>query len=106
MSPWAYEFSCPQSLDQMEPVLSQAGPWQWLVRDCAWYPDFLQCRRPDGGRICVYAVDPPDGRVYRAHLEAGSAGRPAVDPVFRALLGRLPVTGLAEVEAEEEWPFD
>jgi hypothetical protein len=105
---WAYEFACAKSLYEMEPLLHQAGPWRWAIKDCAWYPDFLQSRRPDGGRICVYAVDPPDGRVYRAYLEAGPSapgGRSAVDPVFRGLLARLPVTGLREIEAVD-WPFD
>jgi hypothetical protein len=106
MTAWAYEFGCEKSLYEMEPLLTQAGPWQWMVRDCEWYPDFLQSRRPDGGRMCIYAVDPPDGRVYRAYLEGGRAGRPKIDPPFRALLAGLPVTALTVIEPESDWPFD
>jgi hypothetical protein len=33
----AYEFSCEKSLYQMEDLLTKQGPWQWRIRDCAWY---------------------------------------------------------------------
>lgn len=42
MTSWAYAFRCAKSLPDLETALNQAGPWEWFLRDCAWYPDFLQ----------------------------------------------------------------
>jgi len=105
---WAYEFRCDRSLYEMAPLFNQAGPWTWGVRDCAFYPDYLECRPGGGLRACVYEVNPPGGPAYRSYVEVrGTAGvdRATVDPVFLKLLGTLPVRGLAEIPADE-WPFD
>jgi hypothetical protein len=108
MTDWAYEFSCPKSLYEMGAMLTAAGPWQWGVRDCAFYPDYLQCRPAAGVRICVYEVNPPGGPAYRSYVEIRPPSpqeRPDVEPGFRRLLGALPVSGLREIPATE-WPFD
>jgi hypothetical protein len=104
MTSWAYEFRCQNSLHEMERALNQSGPWEWRVRDCAWYPDFLQCRPQSGARICLYEIKPPGGAAgYRCQVEAGS--KEGVDPILKEALGRLPIEGLKEIEAGE-WPFD
>ncbi len=108
MTSWAYDFSCERSLYEMAPILNQSGSWTWGVRDCAFYPDYLQCRPHADLRVCVYAVNPPWGPVYRCHVEIGSRSaerRETIEPILVALLGELPVRGLVEVEAGE-WPFD
>jgi hypothetical protein len=108
MPGWAYEFTCKRSLHDMATMLDQWGPWRWGVKDCAWYPDFIQCRPLDGVRICLYERTPPGGPGYRCHVEtAGGAGppRPAIDALLGELLDRLPVTDRVEVEPGE-WPFD
>jgi hypothetical protein len=105
---WAYEFSCERSLAEMEPILDRSGPWRWTIRDCAWYPDFLQCRPQDDVRICLYERNPPRGPAYRCHVEIAprtAAQRASIEPVLVGLLGKLPVDGLVEVDAGE-WPFD
>jgi hypothetical protein len=105
---WAYEFSSARSLYEMPPILDQAGPWRWGIKDCAWYPDFVLCR-PDGDvRICLYEQKPPGGPTYRCVVEIGHGARvprSSIDPALVAALGRLPVTDLVEVEPGE-WPFD
>jgi len=106
MTQWAYAFTCQKSLYEMAPALTGAGPWEWGVRDCAFYPDYLQCRPAPGIRICIYEVKPPGGPAYRSYVELrGETERAAVDPVFLKLLGILPVAGLEEIPADE-WPFD
>jgi hypothetical protein len=105
---WVYEFTCEHSLSEMESILDRAGPWRWGIRDCAWYPDFLQCRPHDGVRICLYERKPPGGPGYRCLVEiaAGSGQqRSAIDPILVRVLETLPATGLVEVESGE-WPFD
>jgi hypothetical protein len=44
MARCAYEFASTRSLYEMQPILDQAGPWRWGIKDCAWYPDFILCR--------------------------------------------------------------
>ena len=108
MSAWAYEFSCDRSLSEMEPILDRSGPWRWRVRDCAWYPDFLQSRPYDDVRICVYERNPPGGPSYRSLVEIDPTSgrpRPTIEAVFVGLLGRLPARDLVEVPPVE-WPFD
>ncbi len=106
MSSSAYQFSSNKSLYQMEPLLNQAGDWQWIVRDCAWYPDFLQCRPSAGVRICIYEVKPPGGPLYRVLVEIEpEAKNPSVKGRFLELLEGLAVTGLVEIPAGA-WPFD
>jgi hypothetical protein len=105
---WAYEFSSGRSLYEMEPILDQAGPWRWRVRDCAWYPDFLQCRPDDDVRICLSERKPPGGPGYRCMVEIAPRSRQhraSLDRILVGLLGKLPVTDLVEVEPGE-WPFD
>jgi hypothetical protein len=105
---WAYEFTGEPSLSEMEAILVQAGPWRWGIRDCAWYPDFLQCRPHDGVRICLYALKPPGGPGYRCLVEIAPVSgqqRPAIDAILVGLLERLPATDRVEVEPGE-WPFD
>jgi hypothetical protein len=107
MTSWAYGFSCERSLYEMAPILNGCGPWTWGVRDCAFYPDYLQCRPHEDLRLCVYEVDPPGGPAYRCHVEIRSRTRrrEAVEPVLLALLGELPARSLIELEAGA-WPFD
>jgi hypothetical protein len=105
---WAYQFSCGRSLSEMEAILDRSGPWRWGIRDCAWYPDFLQCRPDDQVRICLYERKPPGGPGYRCLVEISSGSRQhrsSIDPVLVGLLGKLPVADLVEVEPGE-WPFD
>ncbi len=104
MTFWAYEFLCRESFSEMEEILNRSGPWDWKMRDCAWYPDFLQCRPQSGARICIYALKPPDGGSgYRCVIEADS--RTEIDSVLKESLGKLLVENLREAEAYE-WPFD
>ena len=87
----------------METILNEVGPWKWKIRDCDWYPDFLQCN-PDDVRICIYQ----EGSLYRCLIESRSASdvqRSVYDPILLNLLNELPVNNLKEVESFE-WPFD
>lgn len=104
MISWAYEFHCGKSLYEMEKALNEAGPWEWMVRDCDWYPDYLHCRPQSGTRVCIYAVKPPGPEAGYRCLAEGEA-REGADSVLRDYLGRLGVEGLREIEASE-WPFD
>jgi hypothetical protein len=108
MASWAYEFSCAKSLYEMAPVLNQAGPWQWGVKDCAWYPDFLLCRPQGGVQLCIYEVNPPGGPAYRSYAEIDprtGLRREAIEPVLAKLLATVGAAGLTEIPAKE-WPFD
>ena len=104
MKAWAYEFFCEKSIYEMETILNEAGPWEWRVRDCDWYPDFLQCNADREIRICIYK----EGSVYRCLVESRSKSdieRSTHDPALLGLLDKLHVRNLEEIESFE-WPFD
>jgi hypothetical protein len=51
---WAYAFRCDGSLELIEDVWNNAGPWQWQLRDSAWYGDYLNARPVEGVRVRVH----------------------------------------------------
>lgn len=106
MKSWCYEFSCDKSLYELETILNETSPWPWIVRDCAWYPDFLQASPHKNVRICIYR--PSSQPTYRSLVEIGESSkleRSSLDPFLLDLLKRLSTEILTEIEPEE-WPFD
>ena len=90
----------------MEPLLQQAGPWPWRVRDCAWYPDFLQAYPEKDVKICLYQVSVP--RHFRVLVEIhgpSATERSSLDPILLENLKKFSALEIVEVPPEE-WPFD
>lgn len=50
---WSHYFRCDQSLESMLTTFNQAGPWQWQLRDSAWYGDYLNTRPAEGVRVRI-----------------------------------------------------
>jgi hypothetical protein len=101
MPSWAYAFRCATSLPDLETALNRAGPWEWFLRDCAWYPDFLQCRPAPGVLI---QIDSPKSGSYRCLVVAGDGvglSRKQIDETFAAILDKLGVGEKEEIEAYE-----
>jgi hypothetical protein len=95
----------------MEVILNESSPWKWRVRDCAWYPDFLQCNPEDGMRICIYK----EGSVYRCLVESRIKSDVELFTFDSVLIGSLtrlsckesnPKGLLLEKIESFEWPFD
>jgi hypothetical protein len=117
---WAYVFTCEQALEAMLAALNAVGPWQWQLRDSAWYGDYLATRPAEGARLRIHEfpssgseeagiyVGPGtvDGvtydRGFTALLEVEDASaKPEIDRIFRGLLDTV---GAAKVKAIE--PYD
>ncbi len=110
---WAYDFACDRSLDELHAAFDKAGPWQWALRDSAWYGDYLNTRPAEGVRARIHAY-PQTGaagtftglrdRGFSAllQIDAGSpATRDAIDRIFRGLLARAAATEITPIQ-----PYD
>lgn len=110
---WAYDLACDRSLEGMLAVFNEAGPWQWELRDSAWYGDYLSARAEKGVRMRVHEY-PQYGEagVFKGlrdkgfsallEIEAKSPATQAeVDEIFRGLLARVNATNITEIE-----PYD
>jgi len=76
------------------------------MRDCHWYPDFLQAYPEKDVKICLYKV--PDQACYRVLVEIhepSKAERPSLDQILLNHLKNISVEEPIEVRPEE-WPFD
>lgn len=111
MKVWAYEFFCEKSIYEMETTLNEVGPWEWRVRDCDWYPDFLQCNLDREIRICIYK----EGSVYRCLVESRSKSDvecSSIDSILFSSMNKLSIKNLTpkglflEEIKSFEWPFD
>jgi len=103
MPSWAYSFRCPTSLHDLESALTHAGPWEWRVRDCAWYPDFLQCRPAANVSI---QIDSPEKGNYRCLIVAGDGAglsRKQIDETLRGIFEKVGVEEREEIESYEEY---
>jgi len=110
---WAYDFGCDQSLEDMLSVFNEAGPWHWVLRDSAWYGDYLNTNPTGGVRVRVHEY-PQRGEAgmfvglrrkgFSILLEIkaeSSAAQAEVDEVFRGLMERVNATNITEIE-----PYD
>ncbi len=107
---WAYDFDSDRSLEAVLSVFNEVGPWQWELRESAWYGDYLYtCPAKDVRiRIHEYPQYTEMGKFsgLRAKgfsallgIEAESSATQAeVDKVFRGLLGRVNATNITEIE--------
>jgi hypothetical protein len=110
---WAYDFVCDLSIGDMLAAFNAAGPWQWKLRDSAWYGDYLNTRPTEGVRVRVHEY-PQAGeagvfvglrnRGFSAllQIEAKSlASQAEVDEVLRGLLNTVNAQSITEIE-----PYD
>jgi hypothetical protein len=110
---WAYDFLCDRPLESLLALFNEAGPWQWEMRESAWYGDYLNARPSDGVRVRIHEYPQTgEGGVFVGlrdkgfsallQIEADSPATQAeIDQVFRELLTRAPATGITEIE-----PYD
>jgi hypothetical protein len=96
-SVWAYELDYADSMDQLQTVLNQVGPWTWRLRSSTTYGSYLTCRPAKGVRV----------RMHRDHSQCtallqvepdSSARHDSVDAVFRGLLAQAGITGIREIK--------
>jgi hypothetical protein len=110
---WAYDFGCELTIEAILVVFNEAGPWQWVLSESAWYGDYLNTRPAEGGRVRVHEY-PQSGDVgsfvgrrdkgFSALLQiddSSSASQADVDEVFRRLLSRITATDVVAIE-----PYD
>lgn len=110
---WAYDFACGRQIEEIRTVFEEAGPWQWELRESAWYGDYLNTRPTEGVRVRVHEY-PQTGDAgtfvgrraqgFSALLqleEESSATRDEIDNIFRGLLNRVDAREVAEIE-----PYD
>src|SRR5688500_5076190 len=65
-TPSAYAWTFVGTLEALQAQLQAVGPWEWQLRDSAWYGDYLLALGPglgraEGGRLRVYEDEPQPG---------------------------------------------
>jgi len=97
---WAYDFTCAKSMETIQTVFNEVGPWMWEMRDSAWYGDYLNARPSTGVRVRIHLVE----GIYSALLQIGSesaAQQNQIDVVCRGLLAKIHAENIKEIE-----PYD
>ena len=110
---WAYDFECDLSIERIIAAFNAIGPWQWKLRDSAWYGDYLNTRPTEGVRVRIHQYPQAEeagvfvglrNRGFSALLliEAESLGsQTEVDEIFRGLLNTVNAHSITEIE-----PYD
>jgi hypothetical protein len=110
---WAYDFARDRPIEGLLAVFNDAGPWQWEMRESAWYGDYLSTGPSDGVRVRVHEYPQGgEGRTFVGLRDRGfstllqieaesSATQTEVDGVFRGLLTRVGATNVTAIE-----PYD
>ena len=110
---WAYDFTCDRSIESMLALFNEAGPWQWELRDSAWYGEYLSALVTSGVRVRVHEYPFEGmagvfiglrGKGFSALLEIkpeSSATQANLDKIFRGLLTRLNAKDITDIE-----PYD
>ena len=110
---WAYDFICDRSIESMLALFNEAGPWQWELRDSAWYGEYLSARVTSGVRVRVHEYPFEGaagvfvglrGKGFSALLQIeteSSATQANLDKIFRGLLTRLNAKDITDIE-----PYD
>lgn len=88
---WEYDFVCDESLESMRAAFNQSGPWQWELRDSAWYGDYLNTRPEEGIRVRIESY----WEISHSDANWRSAQRSAVPFAERPSQFRLSVVGLS-----------
>ena len=106
-SVWAYDFDCDLSLDGMLRSFNAAGPWQWQLRDSAFYGDYLAAWTTDVSiRVHEFPQDTgwyrtqnPSGRKFTVTLKIDSSLKSLeIDNAIRGLLAKINATKIAPGE--------
>lgn len=89
---WAYDFRCDRSLEAMLSVFNEAGPWEWELRESAWYGDYLNTQPIKGLRV----------RIHK-YPQAGEAGMftGLRDEGFSVLVKRKAETLITQCEVDQ-----
>jgi hypothetical protein len=66
-TPSAYAFTFSGTLEALQARLQAEGPWEWQLRDSAWYGDYLLALGPglgraEGLRVRMYEDEPAPGQ--------------------------------------------
>ncbi|HXG67001.1 MAG TPA: hypothetical protein VNO70_18000 [Blastocatellia bacterium] len=87
---WAYVFTCDKPIEAILTAWNEAGPWQWGLRDSAWYGDYLNTRPAEGVRV----------RIHEFPSQASEAG-PFLGPgTVEGIRYDQGYTALLQIEAE------
>ena len=118
---WAYVFTSDKPIELILEIWNEAGPWQWQLRDSAWYGDYLNTRTIPGTRVRIHEFPTQASEAgaflgpglvegvrfhqgYTALLELkaeSSATKAEFVWVLRGLLEKIEAENLKEIE-----PFD
>ncbi|HEX5035892.1 MAG TPA: hypothetical protein VFX30_01895 [bacterium] len=101
MPSWAYTFRCPTRLHDLEAALNAAGPWEWRLRDCAWYPDFLQCRPVADVSIQIDSPKEGDCRCLIVASDGAGLSREQIDRTLTGILEKVETGEREEIAAYE-----
>lgn len=97
---WAYGFRTPLSLERIRDLFNGAGPWEWTMRDSAWYGLYLNVRPIEGVRVRVHEDDGEYSVLAQIELDS-RAEKAEIDAVVRELLERVDAKEMGSME-----PYD
>jgi hypothetical protein len=117
---WAYVFTCTRPIEEILAAFNAAGPWQWQMRDSAWYGDYLAARPGEGVRLRVHEFPSSGSEEAGVYVGPGTVGgvtydqgltallevesqasRADIDCTFRGLLDSIGAANVKEIE-----PYD
>lgn len=65
----AHQFHCDKTLEEIQAILNQAGPWEWIMRDSAWYGDYLWANPAASVKIKIYEPVTEAGPPFTIQVE-------------------------------------
>ncbi len=106
---WAYNFSCHQSLEAINRIFNDAGPWQWQMRDNYIFGIYMNTRPAEGLHFRVHEYPQAffkgfgeEGFSALLQIENSSpVEKEEIDKIFRSLLEKVVAVGITEIE-----PYD
>ena len=118
---WAFVFTCDLPMEAILEDWNAAGPWQWTLRDSAWYGDYLNTRPVEGVRARIHefpqqaseagvfvgpgtveGVRYESGYTALLQIEDGSrATKAEIDATLAGLLRQIGAENIREIE-----PYD
>jgi hypothetical protein len=52
----AYGFKYGKSLEELRRALDASGPWRWVERDSAWYPEYISTHEAKDGALMKIGI--------------------------------------------------
>jgi hypothetical protein len=105
---WAYEFTCPHTLEKILEVFNQAGPWEWRLRDSYFLGSYMNTRPSDSthiklGDFSQGFVSGRSGAGFSVLIRTESQDRVHREQLNATVLGLLNRIDAEDIQPAEAW---